>query len=589
MGIGSRLFLIIFISLGLGIFVSYIIAERDITDTFQKHIINELQNQASLLVEVVDEVDTIGDLNEADSLADRLGSASNSRITLILSDGRVIGDSNIDTQNINDMDNHINRPEVQDAFLKGRGWSIRYSDTVKQQQMYFAILDNNDVSPNVIRIAVPYVNVDSAIGSLNLSIILIALVAFIVTSIASGIAANYAYRSIADLAYATSKIADADGKARKKDLKALPTERTDEFGNVAQSVSQISEELKSKINLIAKQRDQFGSVLDDLGEGIIVADIDGKITYENEQVSLILNKNELVGKKITDLNIKSLNYLLKRAKKKKRADIEFEIELNDRSTRWVLATINQSKTTKEFILVVHDITQLRRFSSMRRDFISNVSHELRTPVSVIRANSETLVDGALDDKKQSKVFAKAILHNAERLSDMVSSLLDLSRIDYGELKLNIEELPINEHINKAIDSLKNLGKRKNISITCSCLKGKIVLADKNALERILNNLIENAFKYSDYQSTINISTKNVKDYLEISVKDSGRGIPDEEQDFLFDRFYRTAEARATEEKGSGLGLAIVKNLVNNLNGEVGVKNAKPQGSIFWFTLPLKTS
>ena len=589
MGIGSRLFLIIFISLGLGIFVSYIIAERDITDTFQKHIINELQNQASLIVEVVDEVDTIGDLNEADSLADRLGSASNSRITLILSDGRVIGDSDVDTQNINDMDNHINRPEVQDAFLKGRGWSIRYSDTVKQQQMYYAILDNNDVSPNVIRIAVPYVNVDSAIGSLNLSIILIALVAFIVTSIASGIAANYAYRSIADLAYATSKIADADGKARKKDLKALPTERTDEFGNVAQSVSQISEELKSKINLIAKQRDQFGSVLDDLGQGIIVADIDGKITYENEQVSLILNKNELVGKKITDLNIKSLNYLLKRAKKKKKADIEFEIELNDRSIRWVLATINQSKTTNEFILVVHDITQLRRFSSMRRDFISNVSHELRTPVSVIMANSETLVDGALDDKKQSKVFAKAILHNAERLSDMVSSLLDLSRIDYGELKLNIEELSINEHINKAIDSLKNLGKRKNISIMCSCSKGQIVLADKNALERILNNLIENAFKYSDSQSTINISTKKVKDHLEISVKDSGRGIPNEEQDFLFDRFYRTAEARATEEKGSGLGLAIVKNLVNNLNGEVGVKNAKPQGSIFWFTLPLKTS
>ena len=589
MGIGSRLFLIIFISLGLGIFVSYIIAERDITDTFQKHIINELQNQASLLVEVVDEVNSIQSLNEADSLADRLGSASNSRITLILSDGRVIGDSDVDTQNINNLDNHINRPEVQEAFKNGRGWSIRYSDTVEQQQMYYAILDNNDVSPNVIRIAVPYVNVDSAIESLNLSIILIALVAFIVTSIASGIAANYAYRSIADLADATSKIADADGKAKKKDIKALPTQRTDEFGNVAQSVSQISEELKSKINLIAKQRDQFGSVLDDLGEGIMVADISGNITYENEQVSLILNKNELVGKKITDLDVKSLNYLLKRAKKKKRADIEFEIELKDKSTRWVLATMNQSKTTKEFILVVHDITQLRRFSSMRRDFISNVSHELRTPVSVIMANSETLVDGALEDKKQAKVFAKAILHNAERLSDMVSSLLDLSRIDYGELKLNIEELSINDCINDAIDSLKNLGKRKNISIECSCSKNKIVLADKNALERILNNLIENAFKYSDPESIINISTRKTKDYLEVSVKDNGRGVPDQEKDFLFDRFYRTADARATDEKGSGLGLAIVKNLVNNLNGEVGIKNTYPNGSIFWFTLPLKNS
>lgn len=174
MGIGSRLFLIIFISLGIGIFVSYIIAERDITKTFQKHIVNELQNQASLLVEVVDEVDSIGTFIEADSLADRLGKASNSRITLILSNGRVVGDSDIDTQNINALDNHINRPEVQEAFLKGRGWSIRYSNTLQEQQMYYAILDNNDVSPNVIRIAVPYVNVDSAIGSLNLSIILIA-------------------------------------------------------------------------------------------------------------------------------------------------------------------------------------------------------------------------------------------------------------------------------------------------------------------------------------------------------------------------------------------------------------------------------
>ena len=589
MGIGSRLFLIIFISLGIGIFVSYIIAERDITKTFQKHIVNELQNQASLLVEVVDEVDSIGTFIEADSLADRLGKASNSRITLILSNGRVVGDSDIDTQNINALDNHINRPEVQEAFLKGRGWSIRYSNTLQEQQMYYAILDNNDISPNVIRIAVPYVNVDSAIGSLNLSIILIALVSLIVTAITSGIAANYTYRSIADLADVTSKIADADGKAKKKDLKALPTQRTDEFGNVAQSVSQISEELKSKINLIAKQRDQFGSVLDDLGEGIMVADIAGKITYENEQVSLILNRNELVGKKITDLNIKSLNYLFKRAKKKKRADIEFEIELSDKSTRWVLATINQSKTTKEFILVVHDITQLRRFSSMRRDFISNVSHELRTPVSVIMANSETLVDGALEDKKQAKVFAKAILHNAERLSDMVSSLLDLSRIDYGELKLNIEEIVIEDHINEAINSLKNLGKRKNIKIECSCSKGKTVFADKNALERILNNLIENAFKYSESDSVISISTRKVKDHLEISIKDNGSGIPEKEQDYIFDRFYRTAEARATDEKGSGLGLAIVKNLVNNLNGEVGIKNSTPQGSIFWFTLPLTAS
>jgi two-component system phosphate regulon sensor histidine kinase PhoR len=251
--------------------------------------------------------------------------------------------------------------------------------------------------------------------------------------------------------------------------------------------------------------------------------------------------------------------------------------------------MNQSKTTQEFILVVHDITQLRRFSEMRRDFVSNVSHELRTPVSVMRANAETLVDGALEDKKQAKVFAKAILHNAERLSDMVTALLDLSRIEYGELKLNIEELDVNTQINNVINSLANLGKKKNITIKCSCSKVKTVLADKGALERILNNLIENAFKYSENDSEINIYTKKVNDFLEISITDKGRGVPDDEQEFIFDRFYRTAEARATEKNGSGLGLAIVRNLVHSLNGEVGIKNGKDKGSIFWFTLPLKTS
>ena len=161
------------------------------------------------------------------------------------------------------------------------------------------------------------------------------------------------------------------------------------------SISKISENLKDKINLIAKQRDQFGSVLDDLGEGIVVTDNNGNITFENDQFTQILNLKNVNGKNIKDLDIKQLGYLFRRSKKRKRADIEFEIELNDKSNKWVLATINQSKTTKEYIIVVHDITQLRSLDSMRRDFISNLSHELRTPVSVIRANSETLIDLSL--------------------------------------------------------------------------------------------------------------------------------------------------------------------------------------------------
>ena len=277
----------------------------------------------------------------------------------------------------------------------------------------------------------------------------------------------------------------------------------------------------------------------------------------------------------------------RRSKKRKRADIEFEIEVNDRSVRWVLATINQSKTTKEYILVVHDITQLRSLDSMRRDFISNLSHELRTPVSVIRANSETLIDSALEDKKQAKIFAKAILHNAERLTDMVSSLLDLSRIEYGELKLNFEEIDLNRFFKKFIQSIMSLSKKKNRDIKYLPNHKGSVNADFQAIERIMNNLVDNAIKYSEKGSEITISTSNEgKDYIKVAVEDNGEGISPEDQDQIFSRFFRTASARATDNQGSGLGLAIVKHLVNNLNGEVGLESKPEKGSIFWFTVPI---
>ena len=422
------------------------------------------------------------------------------------------------------------------------------------------------------------------IYSLNSTISLLAVISLIfLAAIASIYFANFALKSINELEAAISKI--AGGKTKRKYIKAIPVDNS-EFSGVAKNISQISENLKKQINLIAKQRDQFGSVLDDLGEGVIVANENGDIKYENEQFSQILNLDEVNGKNIQDLNIKSLDYLFRRSKKKKRDDIEFEIELEDKSTRLVLATINQSKNTKEFIIVAHDVTQLRRFDSMRRDFISNLSHELRTPVSVIRANSETLIDGALEDKKQAKIFAKAILHNSERLSDMVSSLLDLTRIEYGELKLNFQNINLNEFIENFILSISNLSKKKNINIQYKPTHIGDINADPQAIERILNNLVDNAIKYSKEDSEILISSSNDSgDHIKVMVEDNGPGISDEDQSYIFGRFYRTASARATDNQGSGLGLAIVKHLVNSLNGEVGIDSVPGKGSVFWFTVP----
>ena len=420
---------------------------------------------------------------------------------------------------------------------------------------------------------------------LGLSILLLIFVSFIVSIAATVSAINFLYSDMQDLADIAANIAEGDYK--KGNLKALPTERIDDYGSVARSISQISEDLKNQIKMIAKQRDQFGSVLDDLGEGILVTNKNGDVVFANEQFSIILNIQDLPSKNIKSLNFPALNYLFKRVESKKRADIEFEVELDDKSTKWVLGSMNQSKTTKEFILVVHDITQLRQLNSMRRDFISNLSHELRTPVSVIRANSETLLDGALENKKDAKSFAKAILHNSERLSLMVSDLIDLSRIEYGDLKLNIQKIDLDHFINEFISSMKSLTKKKDIEIIYEPSKNNWIKADLQALERIMNNLIDNAFKYSEKGSSITISTEQSANQLKVMIADTGSGVSDEDKVYIFDRFYRTASARASDNKGSGLGLAIVKNLANSLDGEVGIESRKPNGSIFWFTLPLE--
>ena len=583
MGIRARVFLLVFFSLAVSIRIAYVIAERDITSTFEEQTIFQLEKQAYLLLESVNEISKL-DKSEANAIANRLGEASDSRVTLILNNGTVVGDSSLTKEQISILDNHINRKEIQEALINGKGWSSRYSSTLDQQLLYFAVTDQDVLNPNIIRIAVPYTYLDRVISSLNISIFLIGAVAFVVSFIASALIFNYTYRSLSELEDAISSL--SVNPLKNNDIEASQNEKTGEFDNVARSISQISEVLKSQVKLIAKQRNQFGSVLDDLGEGVIVFNHLSHITYNNDKALQILNlKDDINNLTIESLAIKPITNLYEIASKKKKANKEFEIDMGNGSTRWVLGSINQSNSANQYILVVHDITQLRKLDSMRRDFVSNVSHELRTPVSVIRANSETLLSGALDNKEDAELFSKAILHNAERLTEMVSDLIDLSRIEYGEVKLNFEPVNINRSILGALDSIKGLASKKEISLIFEEYEDMFVWVDTNAIERILINLLDNAIKYSPQKSSVKVSVINGDKHLEVNVIDSGKGIDDTDKKRIFGRFYRTAQARASDKTGSGLGLAIVKNLAHSLNGDVGVRNSDSGGCNFWFTIP----
>ena len=584
MGIRTRIFLITLSCLFIGISLSFIVAERDLSLKLQDQIETELSRQAKILRKSIANIIDAGDFFKLKAQVDEYAAASDSRITIILKDGYVIVDSDVEASKIDDLDNHSDRPEIISAFKNGYGSSKRYSSTVKKEMFYFALLDSSNDAERVIRISVPYESLDQILASLGNSITLIVVVGLIVAILASVLAGDYIRSSFMDLEKAAADI--SAGSYKKKDLESLPIKRSDEIGSMARNISTISSNLREQISLIAKQRDQFGLVLDGLGEGIMVLDEDGTITFRNDQIMQILGLDEILNKSIADLNLPPLKQIFKKALKKGQHESEFEIDTDGDDTKWILAHMNKAKATRELILVVHETTQLREMDSMRRDFVSNLSHELRTPVSVIKANSETLLGGALENSKDAKTFSKAILHNADRLSEMVTSLIDLSRIEYGDLKFVIEPIIINQVVDTVISSFTNKAKRKNIELVFNRQSDVVVQTDAKAIERVLNNLVDNAFKYSSENTVIEIRARKQANFIRISVLDSGEGVPEEEQRFVFKRFYRTAKARANTKQGSGLGLAIVRNLVNNLQGEVGVETRKEGGSEFWFTIPL---
>jgi two-component system phosphate regulon sensor histidine kinase PhoR len=585
MSIRGRIFFIILSCLFIGLSLAFIVAERDLSEGLQQQIEIELSKQAKILRQSFAESPKVNNSSSLKSQIDSYSDASGSRITLIARDGKVLVDSDIAMDVLESLDNHSNRPEVIAAFNNGSGSSKRFSNSIQQDMLYFALLDTTSEAERVIRISVTNEYLDRSLASLENSMTLIIVVALIVAILASVIAGNYIRESLMDLERAASDM--SDGSYEKKDLGSLPVKRRDEIGSMARNISTISTNLKNQISLIAKQRDQFGSVLDGLGEGIMVCDQNGLITFRNDQIMQILGLDEIIDQSIHDLKIPALSRMYKKAQKKGKFDSEFELETGEDDTRWILAHMNKAKSTQELILVVHETTQLRQMDSMRRDFISNLSHELRTPVSVIKANSETLLDGALENKKDAKIFSKAILHNADRLSEMVTSLIDLSRIEYGELKFVIEKIVLNQIIESVVLAYKNKAKRKNIQVVFERQSDLTVNSDAKAIERVLNNLLDNAFKYSPENSIIQINLRKQGEVIRLAVIDQGEGVAEEDQDLVFKRFFRTASARANTQQGSGLGLAIVKNLVYNLQGDVGVESRPEGGSEFWFTIPIK--
>ncbi len=338
--------------------------------------------------------------------------------------------------------------------------------------------------------------------------------------------------------------------------------------------------------MLGHERDQIAAILDSMTEAVLALDAEHRLTMINGAgIELLGSSVQPLG---TDLlhtgDNTALRALVETASDGTAKRDEFNV-----GDRRVLARATPLNVSGGSVVVLHDITDLRHLEQVRRDFVANVSHELRTPVSVMRANAETLLDGALEDPEAAKPFVEALLRNAERLGRIIADLLDMSRVEAGQLRLRTQMLPLAKAATRATEVVLPTALRKHLGLHVHIDDSIIVLGDAQALDQVLVNLLDNAVKYTPEGGHVEVQCEAYEDKVRIMVLDDGAGIAPQYQKRIFERFYRIDPGRSRDMGGTGLGLSIVKHLCETMGGRIGVSSRVPHGSNFWFDLPRATS
>lgn len=329
---------------------------------------------------------------------------------------------------------------------------------------------------------------------------------------------------------------------------------------------------------------QLEGVLESIKDAVLSVDSEQRVTLMNETAMKLFRVEKWRGYSVDEVaKVPRFVEFLERTDKRDDATVEFELSRGPHR-RHILARVVVQPGGGQ-VVVLRDVTTVRRLERMRRDFVANVSHELRTPISVVRANTETLLDGAIEDREFAPRLIEAVHRNAERLTLIVNDLLDLSRLEAGSYSLHSGRISVLSVAERVVESLHEKAEDRSATVVVAVDDGLAVMTDEAALFQVLVNYLENAIKYSPEGCRIEISATRRHHKIRISVADDGVGIPKKMLDRVFERFFRVDPGRSREMGGTGLGLSIVKHLVEAMGGRVGVFAVEPQGCSFWLDLP----
>lgn len=509
--------------------------------------------------------------------------SSGARVTVIAADGQVLADSQSDIQT---MENHSGRPEIRDAFANGEGQSIRHSVTVNRDLLYYAArLPVQGRTPVVLRFALPLETVNEELWQFRRQLWFASLMMLLVAGIASLLISRSFSRRVERLQEFSHRVAEGNFRP------LLADPGGDALDKLAVSLNETSARLDLTIRTLMEERNLSAAILGSMVEGVAVVDATDRLVFSNRGFAEILGLDAAprIGSSLVEaVRQPELIEALRRVRRGEPA-VSAEIVTGTLRQRFFAATATAVRGGDKAgaVLVLHDITDLRKLERVRRDFVANVSHEFRTPLTAIQGFAETLLAGAMDDPQNRFRFLEIILDHARRLARLTEDLLMLSKMDADRLDLEIHRLNVSQFVESCIETTKRPAAEKDIRISVN-LQDSIpdVAADRRRLAEVLQNLLDNAIQYTPAGGQIMVSASTDSVEVTFTVSDTGIGIPRADQPRIFERFYRVDVARSREVGGTGLGLSIAKHLVDAHGGRIWVESEVGQGSQFHFTVPV---
>jgi two-component system, OmpR family, phosphate regulon sensor histidine kinase PhoR len=516
-----------------------------------------------------------------DAQADRMGRLLDSRVTLIAPDGRVVGDSAESTAAVATMENHATRPEVVEARALGVGRSRRRSDTLQIDMLYIAVPVQ---SPEVafVRLAMPLATIRQQLRPIvNVTLVALGLALVGASLIAWVISGRIGHR--------VHRIAEVAKRYRAGDLRPPRLGYgDDELGMVARALDGSVQELGRRLAEQARDRAQMEAILAGMIEGVIVVDPQGGLQLANDAAHRMLRLDGLaLGRHYVETIRHPAIAALVATALAGRVPAGLELSPPRDPSRTIVARAAPvaSNGAHGAVLVLHDITDLRRADRIRRDFVANVSHELRTPLTAIRGYVEALSEGEIDTAERQR-FLDIVARHTLRMERLVKDLLRLARLDAGQETLDVAPIDVRGLVHSVVGDLAPIldERRQRVEVTIAA-DAATLQGDTVKLHDVLRNLIANAATYGPEESTVAVDASRTGGRVAITVSDEGPGIPGEDLSRVFERFYRVDKSRARDPGGTGLGLSIVKHLVELHGGEVRADNRARGGARFTITLP----